>query len=172
MEVIWREELLTRLVLLSGLWVAGAACLQMWRVGIWTWDKGFGCHDVISLLGSDYHFNCNCADSVCKGSSGGLWKTSVDCVYYWKRLMLNYKSFQWELQNPLSRKYEKVKRQLISRAGEQRTLGSNKRIEVSTWLWWVFSHHKGFDTKYRLGFFIQDCIEVSETESRNSEQVE
>ena len=32
--------------------------------------------------------------------------------------------------------------------------------------------YEGFDTKYRLGFFIQDCIEVSETESRNSEQVE
>jgi hypothetical protein len=30
-------------------------------------DKGLGCHEVISLLGGDYHFSSEYTDHVCMG---------------------------------------------------------------------------------------------------------
>ena len=56
----------------------GSTCAGV-ESGIWTWHKSWGFHDLISFLGSDYHFTWDCGDSVCKGSRECLGKTLVNC---------------------------------------------------------------------------------------------
>lgn len=86
--VLWNESPLTWLP-----WLSGPQCAGVER-GLWTWDKHVGLHDLIFLLGSDYHFTQQCGDSVCMGNGNYLWKTFVNCADPLKILLIKHEMSQ------------------------------------------------------------------------------
>lgn len=68
-------------------------------------DKSLRCHDIISLLGSNDHFTCNCSCSVYKEEWRLSVKTLLNYVHYWTLLKCNKEDCQQMWQNIWERYY-------------------------------------------------------------------